>query len=148
MDAPARLPPPSGVYRKNELPIEGALESFRQRRGDTGAVVTFIGTVKSLGANGKRVSSIEMEAYDPVASSAIQKICSEIKRKHGLTDIRIYHFVGSFKIGEVLVAIMVASKSRWEAYDALKEAVERYKSEPPIWKKEVYEDGSSEWLNH
>ncbi|MEM3670203.1 MAG: molybdenum cofactor biosynthesis protein MoaE [Thermoprotei archaeon] len=123
------------------------LSSLTEQNGEAGAVVTFVGTVKAVSIEGKPVHSVVMEAYDNAATDAINLICAELVRKYHLNSVHIYHMVGEFFPGEPLVVIAVASKSRYEAYDAIKEAVDRYKSEPPIWKKEVYEDGTSKWIH-
>lgn len=103
--------------------------------------------MKAKGVGGKKVSKVVMEAYDKEANKAITRICDDLVTKYSLTGAYIYHFVGEFGVGEPLIVIIIASKSRFEAYDAIREAVHRYKTEPPIWKKEVYEDGSGQWIS-
>ncbi|MEM0121414.1 MAG: molybdenum cofactor biosynthesis protein MoaE [Thermoprotei archaeon] len=136
-----------GVYPKGSVDPYQLVSSINDDSGETGAIVTFIGVVKARGANGKKVAKVVMEAYDDVANQTIAKICEELVSKHHLTAAYIYHFVGEFSVGEPLVVIIVASNTRWNTYEAIQEAVRRYKTEPPIWKKEVYDDGTSEWLN-
>lgn len=137
----------SGVYPKGSVdPYTLIASAAGDELGETGAVLSFIGVVKSRGVNGKRVSKVVMEAYSEVADRVIERICEELKAKYELTGAYIYHFVGEFGVGEPLVVIVVCSKTRWKAYEAIREAVQRYKSEPPIWKKEVYEDGTSQWV--
>ncbi|PSN93429.1 hypothetical protein B9Q06_12035 [Candidatus Marsarchaeota G2 archaeon ECH_B_2] len=136
-----------GVYHKGSVEPYQLIASVSDETGETGAILSFIGVVKSRGVNGKKVAKIVMEAYDDVANQVIAKICDELVSKYELTGAYIYHFVGEFRVGEPLVVIVVCSKTRWRAYEAIQEAVQRYKTEPPIWKKEVYEDGTSEWLS-
>jgi molybdopterin synthase catalytic subunit len=138
---------PPGVYPKGSVDPYRLISTVRDESGETGAILSFIGVVKARGANGKRVKKIVMEAYDEVANKVISNICSQLVSKYGLTAAYIYHYVGEFQVGEPLVVIVVCSNTRWKAYDAIHEAVHRYKTEPPIWKKEVYEDGSSQWVN-
>lgn len=135
-----------GVYPKGSVDPYTLIASITDEKGETGAILSFIGVVKARGVNGKRVSKVVMEAYDEVANRVISNICEELKAKYGLTGAYIYHFVGEFSVGEPLVVIVLCSDTRWKVYEAIKEAVQRYKTEPPIWKKEVYEDGSQQWI--
>ncbi|MEM2955466.1 MAG: molybdenum cofactor biosynthesis protein MoaE, partial [Nitrososphaerales archaeon] len=114
---------------------------------DAGAVMVFIGVVREVGKDDKKVRRLEIESYDEHANSAIKKISDEIRNKYELSLAKIYHFKGSFNVGESLVLVIVVGKSRKQAYPALQEAIERYKKEPAMWKKEVYIDGSWAWIS-
>ncbi|MFP3190800.1 MAG: molybdenum cofactor biosynthesis protein MoaE [Thermoproteota archaeon] len=141
------LPKP-GVYDKNSI---GALDLIRNflslcSNGESGATLFFIGIARKTGKKEINVKYIEMESYVEHANNAILKICEEIKRKYSLNEIYIWHFIGKFEVGEPLVIVAVSAKHREEAIDGLKEAVERYKREPALFKKEVYEDMSALWI--
>ncbi|MEM3401525.1 MAG: molybdenum cofactor biosynthesis protein MoaE [Nitrososphaerota archaeon] len=142
------LPSP-GVYKKEELDLWKLLPSMQDMFSDggSGAVVSFLGIVKSIGNNDKRVEYLEIEAYDRHANPVIQAICEETKEKFNLEFVGIWHLKGSFKVGEPLVLVVIAGKSREEVFPALEEAVRRYKTEPALFKKEVYEDGTYAWLS-
>jgi molybdopterin synthase catalytic subunit len=137
----------SGVYKKGSVEPSVLISAVKDESGQTGALLSFVGVVKAVGVNGKKVSKVVMEAYDKEANNVITAICVDLVTKYALSGAYIYHFVGEFGVGDPLIVIVIASKSRWEAYDAMKEAVHRYKTEPPIWKKEVYEDGSGQWIS-
>jgi len=135
-----------GVYKKGSIDPYTIFSSFKDEEGKTGALLSFSGIVKAVGKNGKKVKKLVLEAYEESASEVIRRICDELVKKYDLRAAYIYHFVGEFNVGELIVFVFIASKSRNEGYPALVEAVKRYKSEPPIWKKEIYEDGTSEWI--
>lgn len=116
------------------------------RNGESGALAFFIGVVKSRSRNGKRVSELLLEAYEELADEVIANICKELKSKYGLRRVNIMHAIGALKPGDPIVFVVVHAKSRSEAFKALQEAVLRYKTEPPLFKKEVYIDGSSKWI--
>ena len=139
-----------GVYRKGELELTVASGKILSRHlsGEVGAIVTFTGVTKAVSEDGRPVSRLLVEAYKEQADKVVKKICREVKKKYGVAFVGVYHLVGEFKIGEPIVHVIVASKSRREAFEALTEAVKRYKSEPALWKKEVYSDGSSKWISH
>ncbi len=110
-----------------------------------GAVVTFEGRVRNHNA-GQPVSHLEYQAYPALAISTGQKILAEEAAKHGLTGAVAVHRTGPLAIGEVAVWVGVASAHRGPAFDAARAIMERLKYELPIWKKETYQDGRTEWV--
>lgn len=108
---------------------------------DTGAIVTFIGTVRD-NARGQVVSALEYEAYAPAAEKMLARIADEIESKWGLTRVAIVHRTGLLRVGEASVVISISSKHRDEAFDACRYAIVRLKEIVPIWKKEFYADGA------
>ncbi|MCP8308808.1 MAG: molybdenum cofactor biosynthesis protein MoaE [archaeon] len=138
----------SGVYDKGEIKIASVISDLLSNLPkDAGAVMMFIGVVREVGKDDKKVIRLEMESYNEYANLAMKKISDEIRDKYELSLARIYHFKGSFSIGEPLVLVIVAGKSRKQAFPALQEAIERYKKEPAMWKKEVYIDESWAWIS-
>ncbi|MGQ9718382.1 MAG: molybdenum cofactor biosynthesis protein MoaE [Nitrososphaerales archaeon] len=136
-----------GVYDKGEVKLPSVMSDLLSNLPiDAGAVMAFIGVAREIGEGDKKVIRVEIEAYDEHANRAIRKICDEVREKYKLSLARIYHLKGSFKIGEPMVFVVVAGRSRRQAYPALKEAIERYKKEPAMWKKEVYIDESWAWI--
>lgn len=113
---------------------------------DHGAAIVFLGTTREW-TQGKRTLTLEYEAYVPMAITSLKQIGEEISCKWPGTLCAIAHRIGSVGIGEVSVAIAVSSSHRAAAYDASRYAIERLKQTVPIWKKEVYEDGT-EWKGH
>lgn len=139
-----------GLYRKGTLDLVRLASDVTQRLcdGKPGAISTFLGVVKSEGEAGKTVSSLEIEAYEEYAGLQIKRICEDIREKYGLDFVGIWHLAGSFIPGEPLVLVVIAGRSRKEVFPALEEAVRRYKTEPPLFKKEVYADGTHKWIGH
>lgn len=123
-----------------------SLESVvnRVRKDSCGAVVTFIGTVRDS-SYGRKVLSLEYEAYEKMAKDKFGDIVTEIGNKWQLQDIAICHRVGKVKVGEIVLVIAVAAAHRQEAFEACRYAIDRLKQIAPIWKKEIYEDGTS-WI--
>jgi molybdopterin converting factor subunit 1 len=111
-----------------------------------GATITFIGTTREF-TFGKRTIFLEYEAYIPMAISAMQQIGDEIKDQWPDTICAITHRLGQVAIAEISVAIAVSSPHRADCYNASRYAIERLKQIVPIWKKEIWEDGS-EWKGH
>ena len=138
----------SGVYKRGELDIPKVIgEILSKGLKNVGSLMSFIGVVRENGKDGKKVSRVDMEAYEQPASITIGKISKEIKEKYHLSLVRMYHFVGSFEIGEPLVFIVIGGQSRKDTFPALQEAVERYKTEPYVFKREVYNNGTHAWIS-
>ena len=113
--------------------------------GDAGAIVHFLGVVRN-NTEGREVSYLEYEAYPPMAEKKMAEIAEEIHEKWGLDRVAMIHRVGRLEIGEVSVAVAVASPHRKEAFEACHYAMNRLKQIVPIWKREVWADGEEEWV--
>ena len=139
----------SGIYEKNEINLSNIIFSLKNhpKIKDVGSILTFTGIVRNTSKKGKLISSLEIDAYEELANSSINKICKEIKEIPGIVDLIIVHFKGVFDIKDELVHVVVASSHREEGFKALSLAVEKYKEEIAVWKKEIFPDGSSEWVH-
>lgn len=138
----------SGIYKKGDVIFDDILQSIKSNPNlkEAGAILSFTGIVRNVSNEGKLVKNIKIDAYDDLAYETINKISNEIKKKFGIIDIKIIHLKGDFKISEDLVYVIVASAHREEGFDALREAVEKYKKELSIWKREDYINGNSKWV--
>ena len=112
---------------------------------DVGAVVTFLGTVRD-NTKGRSTAYLEYEAYAPMAERQMAEIASEVKAKWDIKRIAMIHRVGRLDVGQVSVAVGVASPHRKNGFDACKYAMDRLKQIVPIWKREVWSDGEDEWV--
>jgi len=126
----------------NEIDINGAIASLYNPQ--CGAVVTFIGTVRNQ-ARGKEVISLEYSAYEEMALFELKNIVSEAINKFSLDDAVAIHRLGKMSPPDVSVFIGVASAHRKEAFDGGFFIIDAIKKRVPIWKKEIYSDGSS-WI--
>ena len=111
------------------------------RRDSNGAVVTFLGNTRD-NFEGKDVIRLEYEAYVKMAVKKLEEIRQEMMQEFGIEDIAIAHRIGVVDIGETSLVVAVASPHRTEAFHACHKVVDRVKEIVPIWKKEVYADGS------
>ena len=111
-----------------------------------GAQTTFFGAVRARNA-GRNVIAVAYDAFEPLAEQILREIADEAREKWG-HDLKIYiaHRTGNLAVGEVSVAIGVSSKHRDEAYQASRYVIEQIKLRAPIWKKEIYDNGETEWL--
>ncbi|MCC6791465.1 MAG: molybdopterin converting factor subunit 1 [Thermomicrobiales bacterium] len=146
------IPPVSGgeivssgrLFRVTADPLDPREVEAAVAAPDTGATVTFSGTVRD-NARGRAVSALEYEAYAPAAEKMLERVADEIRERWGLHRVAIVHRIGLLPVGETSVVIAISSTHRDEAFDAAKYAIERLKEIVPIWKKEFYADGAT-WI--
>ena len=81
-----------------------------------------------------------------MAEKQIQQIMEKVKREYGVDDVRVVHRIGWLEVGEAAVAITVSAPHRQEAFSACRQVMDQIKKRIPIWKKEVYADGTGEWV--
>ncbi len=106
----------------------------------SGAIATFIGTARNHN-DGRRVISLEYEAYPEMAERELARVGEEARRRWNIDRIAIVHRIGPVRISEASVAIAVSATHRHEAFEACRFAIEELKKTVPIWKKEVFEGG-------
>jgi molybdopterin synthase catalytic subunit len=139
----------AGIHKKGEISLVDVLESVRNKSDfpKAGALGVFVGVVRGETTRGEAVEKMQLEAYEERADSVLNNICEELRKRAGVIDVQIHHFVGEFNVSEELVYVVVAGAHRTDVFPALKEAVERYKKDAPIWKKEYLESGKAYWFS-
>ena len=110
-----------------------------------GATLLFLGVVRDH-ADGRPVSGMRYDAYEEMATPVLLGIAQEAADRTGSDRIAVVHRFGELSIGDVSVAIAVSTPHRAEAYDASRYVIEEIKKRLPVWKKEHYTDGGSEWV--
>ena len=134
------------VLDKNSITMQELIEEL-QGNQKIGAFTSFIGVLReSSDDSEKEVVQMEVEAWPEKASDTMNKIAEEIGMKYELMGMRLIHFEGIIELGEPIVLVAISSEHRKEAFAALEEVILRYKQESPVWKKEIYKDGSSNWI--
>jgi molybdopterin synthase catalytic subunit len=116
------------------------------RRSDCGAVVTFLGTVRDL-TDGQVTVALDYEAYPGMAEKKMAEIEAETRQRWPVGAIAMVHRLGHLAVGEVSVAVAVSCPHRGDAFEACRYAIDRLKELVPIWKKENWADGRTEWVH-
>lgn len=109
-----------------------------------GAVTAFVGLVREQN-QGRRVSFLEYEAYEPLAVRALTRIVDEVRESWPDTRLAVQHRIGRLELGEASIIIVAASAHRANAFAACRYTIERVKQIVPIWKHEHFEGGDV-WL--
>lgn len=112
---------------------------------DIGGHSLFLGQVRKDEIEGKLVSAIEYTVYKEIALVQMQQIREDIFKKYPISYLQVYQSLGIVKTGEVCLFVFASAAHRKPAIEACEEAVERLKSELPIWGKEIFEDGTHQW---
>ncbi|MGE3808103.1 MAG: molybdenum cofactor biosynthesis protein MoaE [Gemmataceae bacterium] len=116
------------------------------RRQDCGAVVTFLGTVREM-TEGKRTVALDYEAYPAMAEKKMAEIETDTCARWPVGAIMMVHRLGHLELGDISVAVAVSCPHRAQAFEACRHAIDRLKEIVPIWKKENWADGSTEWVH-
>jgi MoaE-MoaD fusion protein len=151
-DEVAFIPPVSGGTDAAETPLfhitaatldPAPLVQLVQTPSD-GAVVTFSGVVRD-NFDGQPTAFLEYEAYAPMAVPVLHQIADEAQAQFDIGRVAVHHRVGRLPIGETAVLVVVAAPHRRAAFEAALFIMDRIKEIAPIWKKEHWADGGSEW---
>ena len=126
-------------------PIDvAALERAVQDR-HSGAVTSFVGIVREHDG-GRDVASLDYEAH-PDAERILREVAEEVAAAHGIVKAAVEHRIGHLEIGDAALVAAVSAAHRVAAFAAIEALVEAVKARTPIWKHQVYTDGSSDWIN-
>jgi molybdopterin synthase catalytic subunit len=111
-----------------------------------GAAVFFEGRVRNHN-DGRDVLRLEYEAYAPLAESVGAEVVAEAGQRWPFAGALCVHRSGLLQLGDIAVLVGVASAHRDAAFQAARYIIDESKQRLPIWKKEHYADGASEWIN-
>jgi molybdopterin synthase catalytic subunit len=121
------------------------LSRHLENRGH-GAQILFLGIIRDQN-HGRKVQSVAYEAFAPLAKKIFLEICREAQEKWGRSlHAVILHRIGNLGIGDVSVCIGTSLPHRDEAYQASRYLIDQLTQRAPIWKKETYQDGETDWL--
>jgi len=112
---------------------------------DRGGIATFLGTVRDH-QSGRAVRALSYSAYDPMAEAVSVEIVAEATARWPVR-VALQHRLGDLTIGDVAVAVAVAGGHRDEAFAACRYVIEELKRRVPIWKREIFADGTEEWVD-
>ncbi len=112
-----------------------------------GASIFFTGTVRDVNEN-KKVTGITYDVHDEMVIKSFEEIYQEASEKLKITNKAVFieHTKGYLSLGDISILIAVACKHRDQAYVLSRYIIEEIKKRSPIWKKEHYEDQTTEWL--
>ncbi|HUG92795.1 MAG TPA: molybdenum cofactor biosynthesis protein MoaE [Planctomycetaceae bacterium] len=116
------------------------------RSDQAGAVVLFLGTVREMTGE-RRTLALDYEAYPEMAAAKLAELEAEARRRWPMTNVAMMHRLGRLDLGEISVAVAVSSPHRQDAFDAGRFLIDTLKVTVPIWKRENWSDGTTEWVH-
>lgn len=127
----------------SETPLDVAVLAVKVGHDAAGAVVTFSGVVRNHDI-GQAVDSIEYSSH-PSADEIISTLAGEIAEREGVHAVGIKHRVGHLEVGDVAMVAVVAASHRHQGFGAIADLVDEVKARLPVWKKQHFSDGHTEW---
>ncbi len=116
------------------------------RSPQSGAVVLFLGTVRELTAD-RQTIALDYEGYPAMAEAKLRELETAARSRWPVDRLAIVHRLGHLELGEISVAVAVSSPHRKQAFEAGQFLIDELKVTVPIWKKENWADGSTEWVH-
>jgi molybdopterin synthase catalytic subunit len=128
--------------RESVLDVPEVLDALADAA--SGGLTLFVGTVRDHDG-GKGVTGLEYSAH-PTALDRLRDVCDEVAREYDVRALAAVHRIGTLAIGDAAVVVATASSHRGDAFDASRALIDRLKQTVPIWKHQVFADGTDEWV--
>ncbi len=109
-----------------------------------GATVSFSGVVRDHD-DGRSVTELEYHGH-PTAASVVAEVAAEVAARDGVIAVAVSHRIGLLRVGDVALAAAVSAAHRREAFAGCSDLVDEVKRRLPVWKRQVFVDGSDEWV--
>jgi molybdopterin synthase catalytic subunit len=128
--------------RETPLDAQEVLDALADQA--SGGVTLFVGAVRDHD-QGKGVTGLDYSAH-PSALDRLGEVCEEIAKEYDVQAVAAVHRVGRLTLGDAAVIVATAAEHRGEAFEASRALIDRLKATVPIWKHQIFEDGSDEWV--
>ncbi|MEM6799242.1 MAG: molybdenum cofactor biosynthesis protein MoaE [Planctomycetota bacterium] len=134
------------MIKITDQPIDTAALLNAAQQPAAGAVVLFVGITREF-TDGRQTNELSYEAYAPMAEQEMRRLCEAAKDRWPLVAAGIVHRIGVVPLAEASVAIVASSPHRADAFEAGQWLIDELKRSVPIWKREHYADGATEWVH-
>ncbi|WP_139978260.1 molybdenum cofactor biosynthesis protein MoaE [Nocardioides litoris] len=138
--------PPAAVrlveIRDTPLSVDDVLASLDE--SVDGGVTLFVGKVRDHDG-GRGVTGLDYSAH-PSALDRLREVCAQVAARHDVHGVSAIHRVGRLGIGDLAVVVGTAAAHRGTAFEASRDLIDTLKAEVPIWKHQVFTDGTDEWV--
>ena len=129
----------------SEGPLDVSAYERAVVRTSAGAHVVFCGVVRDHD-HGRSVTELEYEAH-PSAAAVLREVAAEFAALPDVSGLAVSHRVGRLVVGDVALVAAVSTPHRREAFDVCSRLVDEVKRRLPVWKRQVFDDGTEEWVN-
>ena len=128
-----------------DVPLDVAYVADFLRTEEAGGIDIFLGTTRRWTGE-RETTQLEYESYAPMAVEEMQRIADEARNRWPILKACLHHREGPVPLKEISVIIGVSTPHRSEAFDACRYLIDELKSRVPIWKRERYSNGETEWV--
>lgn len=133
---------PLVAVRDHPLSVDEVLAAVAHPR--VGGVVSFVGVVRDHDG-GKGVEGLDYSAH-PSATQALSALVEATMRREGVVTVAAVHREGRLQVGDLAVVLAVGAEHRGQAFEACRDLIDDLKRTVPIWKHQLFSDGSDEWV--
>jgi molybdopterin synthase catalytic subunit len=133
------------IVEVTDQPLDLAAHEAAVADPRAGAVVSFQGVVRDHD-HGRGVVSLDYEGH-PTATAVLREVAAEVAKDPEVYAVAVSHRVGALKVGDVAIVAAVSTAHRQAAFAACARLVDEAKARLPIWKRQVFTDGTDEWVN-
>ncbi|QIX26968.1 molybdenum cofactor biosynthesis protein MoaE [Nocardioides sp. JQ2195] len=130
------------AIREQALSVDEVLHAVDH--DGAGGVTLFVGRVRNHDQE-NLVDALDYSAH-PRALEAMQAVCAAVASRHAVCALAAVHAVGYLSLGDVAVVVAASSSHRAEAFAAARDLIDTLKAEVPIWKHQMFADGTEEWV--
>lgn len=128
--------------RDAELSVDEVVGAVRHARA--GGIATFIGVVREQD-HGHRVDALDYSCH-PSAPDVLADVAAQVAARHPQVRLAAVHRTGHLVVGDLAVVVAAGSAHRDEAFRACRDLIDSLKATVPIWKHQLFTDGSDEWV--
>jgi molybdopterin synthase catalytic subunit len=128
--------------RKSPLDVQEVLAAVADVAG--GGLVLFVGTVRDHDRD-KGVTGLDYSAH-PSALDRMTEVALTVAKEYDVLAVAAVHRVGALTLGDAAVVVATVAAHRGEAFEASRALIDELKATVPIWKHQVFTDGSDEWV--
>jgi molybdopterin synthase catalytic subunit len=127
---------------ESPLSVDAVLEAVRHPRA--GGMATFIGVVRERD-HGQGVEALDYTSH-PSAAQVLRELAERLAANGDVIRVAAVHRVGHLEVGDLAVVVAVSAVHRGTAFDVCRELIDTLKATVPIWKHQIFDDGSDEWV--
>ncbi len=133
------------IAEVSDAPLDVAVHEKAVTAAAAGAVVTFCGVVRDHD-DGRSVMELQYEGH-PSAAAVLAEVAAAVAADPAVYALAVSHRVGPLRIGDVALVASVSTAHRAAGFAACARLVDEVKARLPIWKRQVFADGTDEWVN-
>jgi molybdopterin synthase catalytic subunit len=140
--------PPNDRIELRDAPLDVAGAAALVSSPAAGGIALFLGTTRDEAhPDGRRLVALDYEAYGPMALKRMRELAAAARERWPVARLALLHRTGRVPLAQPSVLIAVSTPHRAEAFEACRWLIDALKADVPIWKKEVWDDGSGTWVH-